>query len=77
MPVRDEQGRTGISFASTEKFSPLVSGCVKDTEHVNLGRVVGFAQVDTTSEMWQSVRESALGEAGIVTPRKGLVIPGD
>jgi len=77
VPVRDDQGRTGISFASIEKFSPLVSGCVKDTEHVNLGRVVGFAQVDTTSKMWQSVKESALGEPGIVTPPQGLVIPGD
>jgi len=70
------QGRTGISFVTIEKFSPLVSGCKSGTEHVNLSRVIGFAQVDTDSDMWQAVCENALSESGIVTPKKGIVVPG-
>lgn len=76
LPMRDEQGRTGISFVTIEKFSPLVNGCKSGTEHVNLGRVIGFAEVDTDSDMWQAVRENALSESGIVTPKKGIVVPG-
>lgn len=76
LPMRDDQGRTGISFVTIEKFSPLVAGCKPGTEHVNLARVIGFAEVDTDSDMWQAVRENALGESGIVTPKKGIVIPG-
>lgn len=76
LPMRDEQGRTGISFVTLEKFSPLVKGCKPGTEHLNLGRVIGFAEVDTDSEMWQAVRENALSEPGIVTPKRGIVVPG-
>jgi len=76
LPMRDDQGRTGISFVTIEKFSPLVSGCKSGTEHVNLSRVIGFAQVDTDSDMWQAVCENALSESGIVTPKKGIVVPG-
>ncbi len=75
LPMRDDQGRTGISFVTIEKFSPLVGGCKPGTEHVNLGRAIGFAEVDTDSEMWQAVRENALSESGIVTPKKGIVVP--
>lgn len=76
LPMRDDQGRSGISFVTIEKFSPLVSGCKPGTEHVNLGRVVGFAEVDTDSDMWQAVLDNALSESEIVTPKKGIVIPG-
>lgn len=75
VPVRDEDGRTAISFAPIEKFSPLVAGCENDTEHVNLGQVICFAKVDTTSILWQSVRTSALGEPGIIAPPKGIITP--
>lgn len=75
LPMRDDQGRTGISFVTIEKFSPLVGGCKPGTEHVNLARVIGFAEVDMDSDMWQAVRENALAEPGIVTPKKGIVVP--
>lgn len=75
LPMRDEQGRTGISFVAIEKFSPLVGGCKPGTEHMNLARVISFAEVDLDSEMWQSVRENALSETTIVTPTKGIVVP--
>jgi len=76
LPMRDDQGRTGISFVTIDKFSPLVSGCKSGTEHVNLSRVIGFAQVDMDSDMWKAVCENALSDSGIVTPNKGIVIPG-
>ncbi len=76
LPMRDDSGRTGISFVTIEKFSPLVGGCKSGTEHVNLARVIGFAEVDTDSDLWQAVRENALSESGIVTPKKGIVVPG-
>lgn len=76
LPMRDETGRTGISFVRIEKFSPLVGGCKSGTEHMNLGRVISFAEVDTKSDMWQAVLENALSESGIVTPKKGIVVPG-
>ena len=75
VPMRSEEGSVRVAFAPIDKMSPLVGGCHRDTEHVNLGRIVGFAKVDTTSEMWQAVRESALGEAAIIAPPKGIVTP--
>jgi len=76
LPMRDDSGRTGISFVTIEKFSPLVGGCKSGTEYVNLAHVIGFAEVDMESDMWQAVCENALSESGIVTPKKGIVIPG-
>lgn len=75
LPMRDDSGRTGISFITIEKFSPLVAGCKSGTEHINLSRVIGFAEVETDGDMWQAVRENALLEKGIVTPPKGIIVP--
>ena len=75
IPMRTDDGKTSISFAPVEKFSPLVAGCIPETERLSLGRVATFAQVDTSSEMWQYVKEGALGEPGIVTPHRGIVTP--
>ena len=75
IPMRTEDGKTSISFAPVEKFSPLVAGCLPETERLNLSRVATFAQVDVDSEMWQYVREGALGEQVIVTPHPGIVTP--
>ena len=75
LPMRDDSGRTGISFVTIEKFSPLAGGCKSGTEHINLSRVIGFAEVDTDSGMWQAVCENALSEKGIVTPQKGIIVP--
>lgn len=36
---------------------------------------MSFAEVDGASGMWAAVKEMALGEAAILTPRRGIVAP--
>jgi len=71
-----EGGRPGVGFIPRDKTMPWIAMCIKDNEYINFGKIISFGVIDQQDNMWQIVRETALGEAGIITPRKsGLVIP--
>jgi hypothetical protein len=72
---RAQDGRLSVTFRTLDETSPLLSGCKQDTGSLNLGHVVSFAEIDKTSEMWAAVKEMALGEAAILHPPKGIVVP--
>lgn len=71
-----EGGKPGVGFVPRDKVMPWLNMCIKDEEYLNFGKVVGFGVINQRDNMWQMVRESALGETGIITPPKqGLVMP--
>ena len=63
-----------MTFVTMDKVSPLVAASHSKKEHFNLRQVLTFGIIDTDSNLWKVVRQSALGEAVIATPGKGLVI---
>lgn len=71
-----EGGKPGVGFVPREKTMPWIQMCKKGTEYLNFGKIVAFAVIDQQDNMWQMVREVALGETGIMTPQKqGLIMP--
>jgi hypothetical protein len=71
-----EGGRPGVGFIPRDKTMPWINMCLKDEEYINFGKIVGFGVINQQDNMWQMVRETALGETGLITPQKqGLIMP--
>lgn len=76
VPLSDPgTGKSGMGFVTMDRFSPLSAVCKSDTERLNLGRIISFAEVDTDNDMWHNITANALGESEIVTPPSGIVVP--
>ncbi len=76
VPVPIQNGQNNqLTFATMDKVNPLMSSCKSDTNYIVSSDIVGFGEVDTDSDLWKVVRQSALGEAVIATPDKGVILP--
>ncbi len=76
LPIPIQNGQNNqLTFAVMDKVNPLMSSCKPDTNYIVSTDIVGFGEVDTDTDLWKVVRESALGEVVIATPDQGLIIP--